>query len=91
MRILVPVVCLSVFCAACAANRTAELASGDYVEISNPDYTRCSTAPATIWVPKRYLDSGPSRGGELLKKATVEVVDGFRRSLKLEDEQAPQQ
>lgn len=91
MHFFVPVVCLSVFLAACAVNRQADVVSGDYVEISNPDYTRSPNAPATIWVPKRYVEDGPPRGGELLKKAAGEVADGLRRSLKQGTEQAPRQ
>ncbi|KAB0671498.1 hypothetical protein F6V30_02655 [Oryzomonas sagensis] len=77
--------------AACAVNRQTDVASGDYVEISNPDYTRYANAPATIWVPKRYVEDGPARGGELLKKVAGEVADGLSRSLKQGAEQVPHQ
>ena len=41
----------------------------DYVEIENPGITMSNNAPATIWVPRSYVESGPPRGGELAKRS----------------------
>jgi len=52
----------------CAGNRAGGPSSADYVEIDNPAFTMSPGAPATIWVPRSYVESGVSRGGKLLKK-----------------------
>lgn len=52
----------------CAGNRAGGPSSADYVEIDNPAFTMSPGAPPTIWVPRSYLESGVSRGGELLEK-----------------------
>lgn len=41
----------------------------EFVEISNPAVTMSRDAPATIWVPKSSVESGPPRGGEAIKMA----------------------
>ena len=75
-RIIILSACL--FLAACAGNRTTP-SSEDYVEIDNPSYTMSPDAPAKIWVPRRYVESGPPRGGEVVKKATEKVVQSFQK------------
>jgi len=40
----------------------------DFVEIPNPAITMHPNAPETIWVPRSYVESGPPRGGELVKQ-----------------------
>jgi hypothetical protein len=39
-----------------------------YVEIPNPAITIGNNQPATIWVPRRYEEGGPPRGGALVQK-----------------------
>lgn len=53
---------------ACAGNKAGTLPPDDYVEIENPAFTMSKDAPATIWVPRSYIETGVPRGGELLKK-----------------------
>lgn len=53
---------------ACAGNKAATLPPDGYVEIENPTFTMSKDAPATIWVPRSYVETGVPRGGELLKK-----------------------
>ncbi|MFZ2950293.1 MAG: hypothetical protein WA003_12485 [Desulfuromonadaceae bacterium] len=62
--------------AACAKNRVAvdNAGNGEYVEIDNPAYTMSPGAPATIWVPRKSVDNGVPRGGEVLKKGYDSVV-----------------
>ncbi len=59
---------------ACAGPRTAAGPSEEYVEIDNPAYTMSPNASPTIWVPRRYVESGIPRGSQLLKKGYEEVV-----------------
>lgn len=54
--------------AGCAAHHETVSSPGDYVEIDNPAYTLSPDAPPTIMVPRRYVESGVPRGGELLEK-----------------------
>lgn len=61
---------------ACAGPRTAAGPPGEYVEIDNPAYTMSPTASPTIWVPRRYVESGVPRGGELLKKGYEAATRG---------------
>jgi hypothetical protein len=61
------------FLVGCAGNRDAVSSSDDYVEIDNPAFTMSPGAPPTIWVPRRYVDSGIPRGGELLEKGYESV------------------
>lgn len=53
---------------ACAGNKAGTLPPDGYVEIENPAFTMSKDAPATIWVPRSYVETGVPRGGELLKK-----------------------
>ena len=53
---------------ACAGNKAGTLPPDGYVEIENPAFTMSKDAPATIWVPRSYVQTGVPRGGELLKK-----------------------
>lgn len=68
--------------AACAEIKTSEgpLTDGGYVEISNPAYTLSPGAPATIWVPREYVDAGAPRGGVLIKKGYESVVNEIKSS-----------
>lgn len=68
--------------AACAENRVGVDLSkeGDYVEISNPAFTMSPGAPATIWVPRKSVEKGIPRGGEVLKKGYESVVDEIKGS-----------
>lgn len=52
----------------CAGNRPVPGPPEEYVEVDNPAATMSPSAPATIWVPRRYVESGVPRGGELVKK-----------------------
>ncbi len=64
--------------AACAGNRQTTGSTDDYVEIDNPGLTMTPDAPAKIWVPRRYVESGVPRGSEIIKKGTEKVVQSFR-------------
>lgn len=67
-------VCSLVMLAACAANKAGNAAPGDYVEVPNPVLTMDPGASPTIWVPRRYVESGAPRGGELVKKGYEKVM-----------------
>lgn len=62
--------------AACAGQKTAatsSTSSEDFVEIANPGFTMSADQPATIWVPRSYVESGIPRGKELVKKGYEKV------------------
>lgn len=61
------------FLVGCAGNQSAVSSSDEYVEIENPAFTMSGGAPSTIWVPRRYVDSGIPRGGDLLEKGYESV------------------
>jgi hypothetical protein len=48
----------------------------EYVEISNPAFTMSRDAPATVWVPKSSVESGPPRGNEAVKIAYKSLKGG---------------
>ena len=52
----------------CAGNHNAISSPDEYVEIDNPAFTLSPGAPATIWVPRSYVESSVPRGGELVKQ-----------------------
>ncbi len=82
MRIL-SFVLLSGCCllAACAGSKSVTVSSADdYVEVDNPAVTMSSSAPAKIWVPRRYVESGVPRGGGLLKSGADNVISSFKQS-----------
>jgi len=62
-----------VFLAACATGRGGQ--PEEYVEIPNPAITMSPNAPATVWVPRRYVDSGVPRGTELVKNSIEKLRD----------------
>ena len=64
--------------AACAGKRQTSGSPDDYVEIDNPGLTMSADAPAKIWVPRRYVESGLPRGSEIIKKGTDKVIQSFR-------------
>jgi hypothetical protein len=78
------VLAASLILASCAGNRAATDHPADYVEIDNPGFTMSPDAPAKIWVPRSYVESGVPRGSEVLKKGTEKVVQSFRGSPKQE-------
>jgi hypothetical protein len=61
--------------AGCAGNQKAVSSPAEYVEIDNPGFTLSPGAPATIWVPRSYVESGVPRGGELVEKG-IESIRG---------------
>jgi len=64
------------FLAACAGRQPAAPVSPPsegYVEIPNPAFTMSAGQPATIWVPRSYVESGPPRAGELVKQGIDKV------------------
>lgn len=61
-------VCSLFLLTACAGNKAASGPPAGYVEIDNPGYTMSPDAPSTIWVPRSYVESGPPRGGDLVKQ-----------------------
>ncbi len=57
--------------AACAGRQPAapvSPSSEEFIEIPNPAFTMSADQPEKIWVPRRYVESGPLRGKELVKK-----------------------
>lgn len=63
---------------ACAGNKAGTLPPDGYVEIENPAFTMSKDAPATIWVPRSYVETGVPRGGELMKRGYEAVKQGVR-------------
>ncbi len=61
--------------AGCASTKAQSPGPNDYVEVPNPALTMSPNAPETIWVPRRYVESGVPRGGELAKRG-YEAVTG---------------
>ncbi len=61
--------------AGCAGNQNTISSPEEYVEIDNPAFTLSPGAPATIWVPRSYVESSVPRGGELVKKG-YEAIRG---------------
>ncbi len=82
---------VSLLLAACAANQATSGPPAGYVEIDNPALTMSPDAPAKIWVPKSYVESGIPRGGELVKKGAEKVVQSFKAPAKGEPTAAAQQ
>lgn len=79
MRIIrVFAVLFSLLLTACAWNRTSTGHPSDYVEIDNPAATLSPGAPATIWVPRSYVESGVPRGNEVIKMGAEQVVQSIR-------------
>ncbi|WP_298273215.1 hypothetical protein [Geobacter sp.] len=69
--------CIVLFAlAGCAGTRPVPGPSEEYVEVDNPAATMSPAAPATIWVPRRYVESGIPRGGELVKKGYEAATRG---------------
>ncbi|HLO27131.1 MAG TPA: hypothetical protein VK187_13560, partial [Geobacteraceae bacterium] len=59
------------FLAACAGQKPAATpspAGEEYVEVPNPALTMTADQPATIWVPRSYVESGVPRGSEVIKR-----------------------
>ncbi len=73
----------------CAGNRTSNSSPAEYVEIDNPGFTMSPGAPATIWVPRSYVESGVPRGGELVEKGYESIRSNLAGSGA--QPQAPQQ
>ena len=72
----------------CVVNRTGP-GPEDYVEIPNPAITMTPDAPATVWVPRSYVEDGVPRGRDLVKKG-YESVRGAAQSAGRAAESAPQ-
>lgn len=53
---------------------------GDYVEIPNPALTMSPNAPEKIWVPRKSVDEGLPRGGEVMKRGYESMKEGFAGS-----------
>jgi hypothetical protein len=66
-----------VFLAGCAGATVQPSGPEGYVEIENPGLTMSPNAPATIWVPRSYVEKGVPRGGELAKRG-YQAVTGTR-------------
>jgi hypothetical protein len=62
--------------AGCAGSKVQSPGQEEYVEVPNPAYTMSPNAPETIWVPRRYVESGVPRGGELVKRGYQAVTGG---------------
>lgn len=62
-----------VFLAGCAGNAVLP-PNSEYVEIENPGLTMSPNAPATIWVPRKDVEKGIPRGGDLMKRGYNAVM-----------------
>ncbi|GFE59878.1 hypothetical protein [Geobacter sp. AOG2] len=65
-----------VLLAGCAGAKVQSQGPTDYVEVSNPAQTMSPSAPETIWVPRKSVDSGLPRAGELVKRGYEAVTNG---------------
>jgi len=81
----------SLLLASCAGNRASTAPGSDYVEIDNPAATMSPGAPATIWVPRSYVESGVPRGSEVLKMGAEQVVQGIRGTFRQAQPGVPEQ
>ncbi len=89
LRTVVVLLCLLfVFLAGCAGTKSAAPSKEEYVEIDNPGYTMSPNAPPTIWVPRRYVESGVPRGGELLKEGYSAAKGSLTGSGNVQEKQA---
>jgi hypothetical protein len=80
--------CSLVLVAACATNKGSGPANdNDYVEVPNPGVTMSPDAPSTIWVPRKSVESGIPRGGELVKKGFEKATGG--KETAAQHEEAP--
>jgi len=75
--------------AGCAASKNSISSPAEYVEIDNPAFTMSPGAPATIWVPRSYVETGVPRGGELVEKGYDSLRENIAGSGS--PQQAPQQ
>lgn len=75
--------------AGCAASKNSISSPAEYVEIDNPAFTMSPGAPATIWVPRSYVETGVPRGGELIEKGYDSLRENIAGSGS--PQQAPQQ
>ena len=67
--------CIALFAlAGCVGTRQVPAPADEYVEVDNPAATMSPSAPATIWVPRRYVENGVPRGGELVKRGYESVT-----------------
>lgn len=64
--------------AACAGTTSSVTPGSDYVEIDNPTVTMSPGAPAKIWVPRRYVEEGVPRGGEVIRRGVESVIGTAR-------------
>lgn len=64
---------------ACAGGRMAATPPpGGYVEVDNPTVTMSPNAPEKIWVPRSAVETGPPRGGELLKEGAKNLIESVQ-------------
>ena len=77
----------------CAASKNSISSPAEYVEIENPAFTMSPGAPATIWVPRSYVETGIPRGGELVEKGYESLRENIAGSGSPQQtpQQAPQQ
>lgn len=66
--------------AGCAGAKVQSQGPDDYVEIPNPAMTMSPNAPETIWVPRKSVDNGVPRGGELMKRGYQAIKEGVATS-----------
>lgn len=78
-----------VFLAGCAGTNVQPTSRDGYVEIENPGLTMSPNAPATIWVPRSYVEKGVPRGGELTKRG-YEALTGTGTRKEAAPSPAPQ-
>lgn len=76
--------------AGCAGAKVQSQGPEEYVEIPNPVLTMSPNAPETIWVPRRSVESGVPRGGELLKQG-YEALKGKAPAAPAAPQQTAQQ
>ena len=72
----IPFILILGLVASCAGTKVQSQGPEDYVEVSNPAQTMSPTAPETIWVPRKDVNSGVPRGRELAKQGYEAVTSG---------------
>ena len=78
-----------VLLAGCAGTNVQPTSRDGYVEIENPGFTMSPNAPATIWVPRSYVEKGVPRGGELTKRGYEALTGTGPRAPEVKELAAP--
>jgi hypothetical protein len=74
-KLRVPFVFFLLLLVGCAGAKTQPPDMSGYVEVTNPSYTLNPSASPTMWVPREYVEKGPARGSEYVKRGYDSVMD----------------